>query len=219
MKVLVAGPFPPDPRPEALMCVRLARARMAVGDEVSTHSPVPSAAHTSGRLTGPIGALRLARAGRRHDLLILVAPIGVVVRGAVTCPELRVTGWLLRRAFAAWPEVVIHVAQEADRALLPRDLGPRVSVQVGPEADTEQSPPGSVVGPPAGTGRGALQAAVAALAAADRAAAGGPLVRPQPPETRTLSLAVVQGLRRRLGPTAEPLLRVGVRVKQLIRSR
>jgi hypothetical protein len=197
---------------------------MAAGDEVGTHSSVPSAARTSGRLTGMAGALRLARAGRRHDRLILVAAPGLVVREGVTLPELRLAGWLLRRAFSAWTEVVVHVSQEAERALLPRDLGPRVSVRVGAGDGTdgfdgaERTPARPLDAVPAGTGREALQARVKALAGADRAVAGGPLVRP-PTEPPTLSLTVVQGLRRRLGPSAEPILRTAVRVKRMVRGR
>ncbi|MBW3614997.1 MAG: glycosyltransferase [Actinobacteria bacterium] len=70
-RVVVAGPYPTMPGPEAAATFALVRELVADGDEVTVVSPAPSAAHHHLDLGGARGALRLARMAVGADRLVV----------------------------------------------------------------------------------------------------------------------------------------------------
>lgn len=68
-RVVVAGPYPTMPGPEAAATFALVRGLVADGDDVTVVSPAPSAAHHHADPGGPRGAARLARLVGGADLL------------------------------------------------------------------------------------------------------------------------------------------------------
>jgi hypothetical protein len=70
-RVVVAGPYPTMPGPEAAATFSLVRRLVAAGDDVTVISPQPSAAHHTADPGGPRGAARLASLVRGADVLHL----------------------------------------------------------------------------------------------------------------------------------------------------
>jgi hypothetical protein len=70
-RVLVFGPYPPTPGPEAAATLACVRELLAEGADVTVVSPVPSAAHHHADLGTPAGAARLLRWARGADALVL----------------------------------------------------------------------------------------------------------------------------------------------------
>lgn len=70
-RVLVAGPYPTMPGPEAAATFALVRELVDAGEEVTVVSPAPSAAHHHLDVGGSRGALRLARLAAGVDRLVV----------------------------------------------------------------------------------------------------------------------------------------------------
>lgn len=68
-RVVVAGPYPTMPGPEAAATFALVRRLVDDGEDVTVVSPAPSAAHHYADPGGPRGALRLARLAAGADRL------------------------------------------------------------------------------------------------------------------------------------------------------
>lgn len=69
--VVVAGPYPTMPGPEAAAVFELVRELVDDGHDVTVVSPAPSAAHAVADPGGPRGAMRLARHASGKDRLVL----------------------------------------------------------------------------------------------------------------------------------------------------
>ncbi|MBW3555892.1 MAG: glycosyltransferase [Actinobacteria bacterium] len=70
-RVVVAGPYPTMPGPEAAATLALVRELVAAGDDVTVVSPAPSAAHHHLDVGGARGALRLARLAADAERLLV----------------------------------------------------------------------------------------------------------------------------------------------------
>jgi hypothetical protein len=73
MRTVVAGSYPPVPRPAAAATLAAVRAALAAGDDVLVVSPRASAAHRRASLRGWRAVVALARLSRGRQRLILVA--------------------------------------------------------------------------------------------------------------------------------------------------
>jgi hypothetical protein len=70
-RVLVFGPYPPTPGPEAAATLACVEELLAEGADVTVVSPVPSAAHHHADLATPAGAVRLLRWARSADAVVV----------------------------------------------------------------------------------------------------------------------------------------------------
>ncbi len=124
MRVLVVGPYPPTVDPVGAVVLRHVRALRRRGDggvggdgvdDVEVLSPAPSAAHHAADLGDPRGALRLRRAARDRDLVV-VHYTSDLVAGLGTGRRQRATLAVWRRALRDVPriEVVVHRMDAGD---------------------------------------------------------------------------------------------------------
>ena len=100
-RVVVAGPYPTMPGPEAAATFALVRAMVSARDDVTVVSPVPSAAHHHADPGGLKGAVRLARISNEADLLHLrldASALGASSDGPRALPGRIALNGVLRRA-------------------------------------------------------------------------------------------------------------------------
>ncbi len=83
MRVLVAGPYPPSPSPEAGATLDQVRRLLGEGHEVEVVSPEPGAAQRFAPLTGPSGAWWILRHRLGFDALVVVIGATMPLRPGV----------------------------------------------------------------------------------------------------------------------------------------
>lgn len=160
-RVVVAGPYPNSPGPEAAATLSLVRRLVAAGDDVTVISPTPSAAHHHADPGGPRGAVRLARLAAGAESLHLrldAAALAVGAEAPLLLPARLALGALVRRAPRSeirldrvpqrvgrqWAALVLEpatrvlVSTEEERGpLLAAGVQP-AKVEVAPEPEMEQ---------------------------------------------------------------------------------
>lgn len=105
MRVLLAGPYPPEPSLEAAATLNQARRLVAEGHDVEVVSPTPGAAHRYARLTGPQGAWWLLRHRPGFDALVLSVGPTMPLRGGVGRLSRLLDCLALAVALRVWPRV------------------------------------------------------------------------------------------------------------------
>lgn len=196
-RVVVAGPYPTMPGPEAAATFALVRRLVAAGDDVTVISPQPSAAHHHADPGGPRGAARLAQLVRGAEVLHLRLDATALAAGSDArslFPGRLALRTALQRVGRAevrldrvphtvsrrWANLVLGpaarvlVASDGERAALVTAGVDAAKVEVVPEPAPAERAPRRAVGAPApapatGLSAAELQALVRRRAADDRA--------------------------------------------------
>jgi hypothetical protein len=80
-RIVVYGEYPPNPGPAAEATLKLVRAHLAGGADVTVISPLPSAAHHTADLATVQGAALLARLAPGADLDLALDPVALFAKG------------------------------------------------------------------------------------------------------------------------------------------
>lgn len=110
--VLVAGSYPPIPRPAAAATVESVRRAWAEGYDVIVLSPRPSAAHFAAPITGPLAGRRLDNV-RRHSgatRLVLCVEAGLPFEDPAPAWRTALTARSMTRTMGRFDHVTLVIA-------------------------------------------------------------------------------------------------------------
>ena len=109
MKLLVVGPYPPAPVPEAARTVGVVELLTSEGHEVEVLAPVAGAAHHDAHLGGILGVAALRRLAPSFDGIVVRLQPGVFLSELPGRGRWLLEAGLLASALRAWSHVTLEL--------------------------------------------------------------------------------------------------------------